>query len=208
MHRNNITETCGACHTGVVEQYQQSAHGRAEVPDTGSVTDAPVCVDCHSSHQIVRTDEPAWFIGVTEECGACHERVYEPYFLTYHGQVTQLGFALTAKCSDCHTAHNIRAASDSESSVYPLNLVDTCAQCHSAANTNFVRYYAHGDPHDRERYPLLFWPWLFMTTLLVSVWAFFGVHTALWLNGVSIERRRARRSARSDTGGVQEGRES
>jgi len=66
--------------------------------------------------------------------------------------------------------------------------VTTCGRCHAAANQNFAAYYAHGDPHDRAGYPVLYWVWLFMTALLVSVMAFFLLHTLLWLTRVAIER--------------------
>jgi len=198
VNRANIPATCGACHVGVLEIYEQSAHGTTY--RTGRPSSErrpfPVCVDCHSAHAIVRADQPEWLLGVVQECGACHQRLYETYFGTYHGKVARLGFTLAARCSDCHTAHNMRPASDPQSSVYPLNLVATCAQCHPAANQNFVRYYPHGDPTQRTKYPVLFWSWLVMTTLLVSVFAFFGLHTALWLTRLAIERvRRGRASA-------------
>jgi hypothetical protein len=72
-------------------------------------------------------------------------------------------------------------------------MVETCSQCHSGANENFVQYYAHGDNRDRERYPKLFWPWLFMTTLLAGVFGFFGLHTLLWLGRTVVDARRRRR---------------
>lgn len=195
VNRANIPATCGACHVGVVEVYDGSAHGDAY--RTGRRTAeghaAPVCVDCHSAHDIVRADQPQWLLSVVAECGSCHERLYETYFETYHGKVTRLGFTLAATCSDCHTAHNMLPAANTQSSVHVVNLVTTCGRCHTAANQNFVRYYPHGDPKQRDKYPLLFWTWLFMTSLLVSVFGFFGLHTTLWLARLAIDRRRARR---------------
>ena len=190
VHRDNIVTTCGTCHIGIIEVYEAgSAHGSAYMAGSNSNgVLAPTCVDCHTSHQTVHVDDPEWFLGISATCGNCHEHLWETYLDTYHGQVTDLGFGLTAKCSDCHTAHNMRPASDIESSVYPLNLVETCARCHPKANDNFVRYFPHGDTHDRRRYPQLFWPWLLMTTLLIGVWAFFGVHSIMWVGGVAIER--------------------
>lgn len=194
VHRDHVAATCEQCHVGIRERYERSAHGTAGptlMPD-GEVRQPPVCTDCHTSHQIVRADEPGWFVGVVEECGACHQEVYDTYFETYHGQVTALGFALTAKCSDCHSPHLMLPASDPESTVHPRNLVGTCRQCHPEANASFVRYFAHGDHRDRERFPVLFWTWAFMTTLLVGVWSFFGAHSLLWLVRVIIDRIRGR----------------
>jgi hypothetical protein len=58
---------------------------------------------------------------------------------------------------------------------------------------NFVRYEPHGDPKDRAKYPMLFWSWLFMTTLLVSVMSFFLLHTFLWVMRLAINRWRSKR---------------
>jgi len=194
VNRQNIAATCGVCHAGVLEVYQGSAHGAAlrERRMGAGGAPAPVCTDCHTSHGIVRASDPRWFAGVVEECGACHQRLYQTYFDTYHGKATKLGFGLTAKCSDCHTAHDVRPASDPQSSVYPLNLVATCARCHPDANANFVQYYAHGDVRDRARYPVLFWVWALMTTLLASVFLFFGLHTVLWVGRLAVNRVRSR----------------
>jgi hypothetical protein len=189
----NIPATCGACHAGIAVVYDSSAHGPVYPAQHRTTTEGqrrPVCIDCHSAHAIVRADQPQWLLGVVKECGSCHERLYETYFDTYHGKVTELGFNLAAKCSDCHTAHNMRPATDPRSSVYPLNLVKTCGRCHEGATWNFVKYYAHGDPHQRTKYPALFWPWLLMTILLVSVMAFFLLHTGLWVMRIVLDRRR------------------
>lgn len=195
VNRAHVAETCEQCHLGIRDRFERSSHGRASptTTSTGDVRLPPVCTDCHTSHEIVRADEPRWFIGVVEECGECHERVYKTYFDTYHGQVTALGFGLTAKCSDCHSPHLMLPATDEESTVHPLNLVDTCRQCHPEANWNFARYFAHGDHRDRQRYPALFWTWAVMTTLLVSVWSFFGTYSVLWLGRSLFERVKARR---------------
>jgi len=202
VNRAHVAETCEQCHLGIRDRYERSSHGRASPTTTsaGDVRQPPVCTDCHTSHQIVRANEPRWFLGVVEECGECHERVYETYFETYHGQVTALGFGLTAKCSDCHSPHLMLPASDEESTVHPLNLVGTCAQCHPDANWNFARYYAHGDHRDRQRYPALFWTWALMTTLLVSVWSFFGTYSVLWLGRSLVEKIKGRRHGEPPAG--------
>jgi len=183
VNRANIPQTCGTCHAGVVKVFEASAHGPDYPPQPGIAVghQRPVCIDCHSAHEIVRADRPAWQRSTIQKCGNCHEHLYETYFETYHGQVTEVGSNLAAKCSDCHTPHNMRSPSDPESTVYPANLVQTCGQCHEGANANFVKYYPHGDPTQRARYPRLYWPWLLMTALLVGVMSFFVLHSVLWL---------------------------
>ncbi len=202
VSRSNIPGTCGGCHSGLVRTFDASAHGPAYPEQPGmDTTLRPVCVDCHSAHGIVRIDKPGWLIGVVGECGKCHKHLYETYFDTYHGKVTRLGFDVAAKCSDCHTAHDMRPATDPQSSVNPVNLVATCGRCHQGSNQNFIKYYPHGDPRQRLKYPKLYWPWLFMTTLLVGVMSFFGLHTALWVTRIVIDHRRGAGSSESEKGG-------
>ncbi len=45
----------------------------------------------------------------------------------------------------------------------------------------------------RARFPLLYWTYLFMTGLLVFTFAFFGLHTLLWLPRSLVERLRRQR---------------
>ena len=197
VSRANIPTTCGACHAGIVRVFDASAHGPdyPEEPGDENPHERPVCVDCHSAHEISRTDQPAWRLGTVQTCGSCHEELYETYFETYHGQVAQLGFDLAAKCEDCHTAHDMRPASDPASTVFAGNIIETCGQCHEGSNANFVKYYAHGDHTQRTRFPVLYWSYLFMTTLLVSVMSFFLLHSGLWVVRERIDRWRDRKSA-------------
>ena len=189
VSRDSIPATCGECHVGVLEDYRTSAHGRAlaEGTETEEGHGAPVCVDCHTSHEIVAPDA-GWRAGVIEECGTCHAPLYETYLHTYHGKVTQLGSALAARCSDCHTAHANLPPTDDASSVHPSNLVATCGNCHEGANASFVQYIPHPRHDDRARFPQLYWPWLFMSILLFGTIGFFGLHSVLWLGRSLIER--------------------
>jgi hypothetical protein len=58
--------------------------------------------------------------------------------------------------------------------------VATCQTCHPKANANFVSFDPHANKHSRERGQLLFFTNKFMEILLLGVFAFFGLHTALW----------------------------
>ena len=80
--------------------------------------------------------------------------------------------------------------SSSSATARPTPSTIPSARCHPGANANFAKYYAHGDPKQRTRYPLLFWPYVLMTGLLVSVMTFFGLHSVLWLWRSLVERRR------------------
>ena len=202
VHRDSIPATCGRCHEGIVEVYDRSAHGLALV--TGDTTlnghRAPVCVDCHSGHGIVRADEPSWHTDAVEECGSCHERLYDSYFKTYHGKVTRLGSELAATCADCHTAHDMQSVTDTTSSVHVSKVVATCQKCHEQAGPGFAQYQPHAEPRDRAKNPQLYWTWLFMNVLLIGVMGFFGLHMTLWLARLTIDYRRMRRGKAAPPG--------
>jgi len=61
----------------------------------------------------------------------CHEDVAKSYFDTYHGKVSQLGYTKTAKCYDCHGAHDIQRVEDPRSHLSRANVVQTCQKCHA-----------------------------------------------------------------------------
>jgi len=68
----NLDETCGSCHKGVVAHYRESFHGKAAALGGEN---SPDCVACHDSHQILGQDDP---VAMTSEgrkpalCAECH----------------------------------------------------------------------------------------------------------------------------------------
>lgn len=130
------------------------------------------CAGCHggnaaSDDMEKGMDAKAGFIGVpkgddiTKTCASCHAD---------QGKMKQLGSALPtdqvndlersvhgkqgttasqriAQCTSCHGAHGIVSKTNPKSSVYPLNLTKTCAQCHS--NASYMRSYNPSLPVDQ-----------------------------------------------------------
>lgn len=178
VNRANVPKTCGRCHHGIEEQFERSIHA-TQVGRTGK--ELPVCSDCHSAHTIRRADEEGFKLDIMDKCGRCHEDIARTYFDTYHGKVSQLGYTKTAKCYDCHGAHDILPISDPRSHLSRENVVQTCQKCHEGATRRFAGYLTHATHHDPEKYPFLFWTFWGMTTLLVGTFVFGGVHTLLWL---------------------------
>lgn len=189
---DRIMDMCGSCHQRVRSNFGHSLHG--QLRQTG-MSAAPDCVDCHSPHRIQPHNATRFQVQVINECGNCHKEQIETYRDTFHGQVTQLGFTRVATCASCHGSHEILPASMPASMVSPENRVTTCRQCHPNANANFAMYSPHGNAHDREGWPLLYWTKKFMDWLLIGVFAFFGIHTALWFMR-SLRVVRARRAGR------------
>ncbi|MGB6122317.1 MAG: hypothetical protein WBG80_10435, partial [Bacteroidota bacterium] len=97
------------------------------------------------------------------------------------GKVSQLGYTKTAKCYDCHGAHDILPVSDPRSHLSRDNVVKTCQKCHQGANRRFAGYLTHATHHDPDKYPLLFYTFWGMASLLMVTFVVSGIHTLLWL---------------------------
>jgi cytochrome b subunit of formate dehydrogenase len=182
VHHTRIDDTCGACHVGVAEVYAESVHGQ-HLEDDGKMV--AVCSDCHTAHDIEVPSTAHFKAESDETCGACHQEQLHNYHETYHGKAIVLGTANdaaeVAACYDCHGYHDIRPKGDPLSHLSEANIVETCARCHEGATANFAGYLPHANHTDKENYPALYYAFIFMTTLLISVFIFFGLHTFLWL---------------------------
>jgi len=178
VNRNNIAVTCGKCHYGIEKQLESSVHSPSV---TKTDKRLPVCYDCHSAHKISRTDNAGFRLEIMRICGNCHKSYAESYFNTYHGQVSRLGYAKTAKCWDCHGAHDILPVENPKSHLSFQNKVETCKKCHEGATRQFAGYFTHATHHEPAKYPFLFWTFWGMTGLLVGTFFIAGVHTLLWL---------------------------
>ncbi|MDO8989711.1 MAG: cytochrome b/b6 domain-containing protein [Sideroxyarcus sp.] len=193
-----IPRTCGEkCHEDQFEDYTASIHGEA-VLEQGNIK-AAVCTDCHNSHNIAGTSSDAFKLANVEACGTCHEQEYKSYNDTYHGQVVGLGYTYTARCSDCHGSHDIRAVDDPNAKVSTKNRLKTCSKCHSDkkpgmrdATPGFMTFGPHANTHDIEKYPQMYFASKFMIGLLIFVFAFFWGHSALWYYREAKERREGR----------------
>ena len=182
INHANVAKTCGKCHVKIEETYAKSVHGQllAKGDERG-----PVCIDCHTAHD-VETPTNGNFKALSDErCGKCHKDRLEYYRETYHGKAMALGKPNiapdVAACYDCHGHHDVLPPSDPASHLSKGNILGTCQQCHPGATTKFTQYDPHANPLDAKHYPLLHAVFLAMTGLLIGVFAFFGLHTIVWL---------------------------
>ena len=149
-------DNCAACHVEVGD-------ARLEKPAKDYAQDIHRakgfgCVACHGGDETDAGPEamnPAkGYIGkpgrkqVVQVCGRCHAdaafmKRYNPslrvdqvteYATSVHGRrLREADDAKVATCVSCHPAHSIRPPSDSQSSVHPLRVADTCGRCHADA---------------------------------------------------------------------------
>jgi cytochrome b subunit of formate dehydrogenase len=182
IHHSNVAKTCGKCHVGVEETYMQSVHGQLLLKGDKR---GPVCTDCHSSHEVETPKNGHFKMASDQRCGRCHEDRLEHYRDTYHGKAMALGkpnvASDVAACYDCHGHHDVLPPSDPRSRLSTNNILATCQQCHPGATAGFTSYRPHANPLDGKNYPLLHAVFLGMTGLLIGVFAFFGLHTLIWL---------------------------
>jgi cytochrome b subunit of formate dehydrogenase len=183
-------EMCGACHQGILKEWDESAHGAL----WREGKDGPVCTSCHSAHSVSVPTAIDNRSHMAHECGNCHEEQLNTFHDSFHGKAAHVGRAHAAVCSSCHTPHHNLAASDPRSTVHPDNLAQTCgtSTCHVGheVNASFLTFMPHSDPMDKDQNPWVHYIYLFMTLLLLGVFGFFGLHAALWLQRTLVGRLR------------------
>lgn len=196
--RAHAPEMCGECHALLLDEWQNnSAHGAAWLAED---PEAPVCTDCHDSHGVDDPKSTANHLASTKMCGECHGEYFTTFDDSFHGQANDLGFERSATCADCHTPHQNLPVDDPRSSVHPDNVVETCAKCHEGVTANIVSFDPHADPTDPTGNYFVYVVWLFMTSLLIGVFAFFLLHDTLWLQRMAVGMLRGEIKPIKDTG--------
>ncbi|HSE25784.1 MAG TPA: cytochrome c3 family protein [Pyrinomonadaceae bacterium] len=118
--------SCNDCHGG--DPNDDSKEG-AKDPRKGYLgkpkkLDIPAyCGKCHSDANLMKRFNPSLRVDQERE-----------YYTSVHGKLLQAGEERVATCVSCHSVHGIRAVNDPLSTVYPLNVAQTCAGCHADAN--------------------------------------------------------------------------
>ena len=194
--RLGIPTGCGeSCHEEQLETFTESVHGK-EIFEEKNAKSA-VCSDCHTAHSAGNSSADPFKLAISKDCGSCHEENFKSYKATYHGKITTLGYAYTAKCYDCHGSHGILKAKDPGSMVHADNRMKTCRECHNGkkdladAPAGFASFQPHATVNDFDRYPQTWVAWQIMVQLLVGTFGFFWLHTALWFFREYKERKQA-----------------
>ena len=92
------------------------------------------CGKCHSDANLMKKFNPSLRVDQVQE-----------YFTSVHGHRLQGGDQKVATCISCHGVHGIRAPDDPQSTVFPMNVAETCGKCHGDAE----RMSEYGIAHDQ-----------------------------------------------------------
>lgn len=145
-------------HSGPHSAYDQGFHAKAIHNNAKAAT----CLDCHTTNGDMTTALPASNpkstinrANIAATCGRCHgdksvmqgsgisNRPFLSYKESVHAQAMSRGNLHAAVCTDCHNSHDIRAASDTQSTISKVNIPQTCGQCHEKEAIQF-RDSVHG----------------------------------------------------------------
>jgi predicted CXXCH cytochrome family protein len=174
--RSASAKRCQRCHSAEYDTYAKSVHGSALFNEHNQ--DVPVCVDCHTAHDIQDPFSLDYRERIPEMCSNCHARkeivgkyglstnVVKTYLSDFHGMTLSLykmqkGDSFKparpiAVCTDCHGTHNITSTTGPDATTVKTNLANRCRKCHSNANDNFPdAWLSHYEP-SLKRAPLVF----------------------------------------------------
>lgn len=145
---------CTTCHEDAVAKVNIGIHATAR--RNGANTAAATCVDCHTTHDIRGASDlesSTYPLNLPATCSRCHGNadviakghiaignVGELYKDSIHGRaISRSGLMVSANCTSCHGAHDIRNRTDAQSRVFRANIPATCASCHEGIHTQFAR---------------------------------------------------------------------
>jgi len=117
--------TCADCHGGDssaedVDKSMDRKKGFRGIPQRAQIPE--LCARCHSDGAYMRAYNPSLR---TDQLAQ--------YWTSVHGKRLRASDLRVAVCTDCHSAHGIRPASSSLSTVNPLHVPVTCGRCHADA---------------------------------------------------------------------------
>jgi nitrate/TMAO reductase-like tetraheme cytochrome c subunit len=143
---------CAACHDKAAKEYAGTVHGTAR---KGGNTVAANCTDCHGTHDILRSKDPASrtnHANIEATCSKCHGsdtmaatgklpggNIGGKFHDSIHGQALKgaaQGSAPT--CTNCHGAHSIQPKANEASRTSRARVPETCGACHKPERDAFM----------------------------------------------------------------------
>lgn len=162
---------CAACHQRTYETYKSSVHGSALIGQGNP--DVPICIDCHTSHDIEDPMSKEYHERIPSMCSDCHADksimdkyglstdVVKTYLSDFHGVTLSLYRSEDerkttpgrniAECTDCHGTHDITGDFGPNAEAVKMNLMERCRACHEDAGEDFpdawLSHYRPGMDH-------------------------------------------------------------
>ena len=119
-----VTDSCKKCHKEKYAEMADSVH--LKIMADGNRY-APVCVDCHSSHEIAYGTLTREM--VAKICSECHLAVYTSYQSSVHGAAReQKANPNVPTCGDCHGIHRLNGPNNVD---FRADSIETCGSCHT-----------------------------------------------------------------------------
>jgi hypothetical protein len=130
IHRKD-NFSCSVCHGGDPSSSDQDAamsraKGFIGIPKKKDIP--KLCGKCHSDIKVMRAFQPRIATDQVEQ-----------YYTSVHGKKLSSGDNDVAECASCHSAHSIMRVKDPRSTVYKMNVPNTCNKCHG--NTELMKKY-------------------------------------------------------------------
>jgi cytochrome b subunit of formate dehydrogenase len=124
---------CASCHDKASKSYDASAHGKLRKAGN---TSAAGCAECHGTHGILRSSDPASPVSrahLYATCGQCHPDVAADVQASVHGQAVAKGIVEAPVCTDCHFDHAIQDLRGASTLTVAR---DVCSRCHGSTRMN------------------------------------------------------------------------
>ncbi len=139
--RARIPFLCGSCHKEgtpvtrtydipqdkILEHYSESMHGEGLLKR--GLTVVAVCIDCHTSHNVLAHTDPRSSINrknVARTCEQCHSLIEQVHRKVIRGELWQKAPNEVPACVDCHQPHRVRKI------FYDQGIADAqCLLCHA-----------------------------------------------------------------------------
>jgi len=143
---------CKNCHDDIGKVYESDLH---YISLKRGDFDAPLCQDCHGTHDILPTankNSKVNILNLAKTCARCHAdeklaekhgiflfRPSKAYEKSVHAQAIAKGFDNAATCSSCHGHHDLKLANDPKSPIFKFNVPKTCSKCHKEIYEHYIK---------------------------------------------------------------------
>ncbi len=120
----DMNNSCKECHADEFAATADGAHARIMAAGNRF---APVCVDCHGSHNIAQLNGSR--AAIPQICSKCHTAEYTDYISSVHGSaLMDQDNPDVPTCADCHGTHDVTGPSDAS---FRADSITVCAKCHA-----------------------------------------------------------------------------